>query len=56
MTDDDLKIFKSLSITQDGCKLQIRGVFSDEFQDWLTYWMSDEIMEKLKEFKEVDII
>lgn len=47
MTGND-KIFKSLKITEENYTLKVEGVFSDEFQEWLSYWMSDELTEALE--------
>lgn len=47
---ENTKIFKSLKITEEDYKLKIEGVFSDEFQEWLTYWMSEELTDALKDF------
>ena len=47
---ENTKIFKSLKITEEDYKLKIEGVFSDEFQEWLTYWMSEELTDALRDF------
>ena len=47
---EDTKIFKSLKITEEDYILKVEGVFSDEFQKWLTYWMSDELTSALTDF------
>ena len=47
---ENTKIFKSLKITEEGYKLKVEGVFSDEFQEQLTYWMSEELTDALKDF------
>lgn len=46
----DMRIFKSLEITQEGYNLILKGVFSDDFQEWLEYFMCEELQEVLCSF------
>lgn len=43
----DFKIFKSCEIIEEDFVLKVKAVFSDEFQEWLYYWLGEEIRETL---------
>ena len=45
--DEDFKIFKSCEIVEEDFVLKVKAVFSDEFQEWLYYWLGEEIKEIL---------
>lgn len=43
--DEDFKIFKSVEIIEENSVLKVEAIFSDEFQEWLYYWLGEEIRE-----------